>query len=56
MGGKGRWLDNVYVERFWRSLKQEEVYRLCVRDGGRGQKGDRRLCPLLQRRTPARGP
>ncbi len=27
MDGKGRWLDNVYVERFWRSLKQEEVYR-----------------------------
>ena len=27
MAGKGRWLDNVYVERLWRSLKQEEVYR-----------------------------
>ncbi len=27
MDGKGRWLDNVYVERLWRSLKQEEVYR-----------------------------
>ncbi len=27
MDGKGRWLDNAYVERFWRSLKQEEVYR-----------------------------
>ena len=24
---KGRWLDNVYVERLWRSLKQEEIYR-----------------------------
>ena len=28
----------------------------CVRNGGRGQKGDRRLRPLLQRRTPAPGP
>ena len=27
MDGKGRWIDNVYVERLWRSLKQEEVYR-----------------------------
>ncbi len=27
MDGKDRWLDNMYVERFWRSLKQEEVYR-----------------------------
>ena len=27
MDGKGRWPGNVYVERLWRSLKQEEVYR-----------------------------
>jgi putative transposase len=26
MDGKGRALDNVFIERFWRSLKQEEVY------------------------------
>lgn len=26
MTGKGRCLDNVYIERFWRSLKHEEVY------------------------------
>lgn len=26
MDGKGRWVDNVFVERFWRSLKYEEVY------------------------------
>ena len=26
MDGKGRWIDNVYVERLWRSLKYEEVY------------------------------
>jgi len=26
MDGKGRALDNVYIERFWRSLKQEYVY------------------------------
>ena len=25
MDGKGRWIDNVYVERFWRSLKVEEI-------------------------------
>ena len=27
MDGKGCWLDNVFVERLWRSLKYEEVYR-----------------------------
>lgn len=26
MDGKGRWVDNVFIERFWRSLKYEEVY------------------------------
>jgi putative transposase len=26
MDGKGRWADNVFVERFWRSIKYEEVY------------------------------
>ena len=26
MDGRGRALDNVFVERLWRSVKQEEVY------------------------------
>ena len=26
MTGKGRCIDNVYIERFWRSLKVEEIY------------------------------
>ena len=26
MDGKGRWMDNVFIERLWRSLKYEEVY------------------------------
>ena len=26
MAGKGRCYDNIHMERFWRSLKQEEVY------------------------------
>ena len=26
MDGKGRWLDNVFVERLWRSVKYEHVY------------------------------
>ena len=24
--GKGRWVDNVFIERLWRSLKYEEAY------------------------------
>jgi len=26
MDGKGCWRDNVFVERFWRSIKYEEIY------------------------------
>jgi putative transposase len=26
MDGKGRWMDNVFIERLWRSLKYECVY------------------------------
>jgi len=26
MDGKGRCMDNIYIERFWRSLKQESIY------------------------------
>lgn len=26
MDGKGRYLDNIFVERFWRTLKYEDIY------------------------------
>ena len=26
MDGKGAWTDNIFIERFWRSLKYEKVY------------------------------
>ena len=26
MDGRGRVFDNIFIERLWRSLKQEEVY------------------------------
>ena len=26
MDGKGRWVDNVFVERLWRSVKYQDVY------------------------------
>lgn len=30
MDGKGRALDNVFIERVWRSLKQEKIYRMAL--------------------------
>ena len=26
MDGRGRWIDNIFIERLWRSVKYEEVY------------------------------
>jgi putative transposase len=34
MDGPGRWLDNVFVERLWRSLKHEDVHLKGYADGG----------------------
>lgn len=34
MDGRGRWMDNVFIERLWRSVKYEEVY-LKAYDSGR---------------------
>jgi len=39
MDGKGRWMDNVFIERLWRSLKYECVYLNAfdsVREAGAG--------------------
>ena len=33
MDGRGRALDNVFIERLWRTVKQEEVYRREYADG-----------------------
>jgi len=32
MDGKGRWVDNVFIERLWRSVKYEEVYLKAYED------------------------
>ncbi len=32
MDGKGRFLDNIFIERLWRSLKYEEVYLKAYED------------------------
>lgn len=61
MDGKGRWIDNVYVERLWRSLKYEEVYLHAyqnVREAVSGIKNyfdyfnTKRRHQSLDRRTP----
>jgi putative transposase len=39
MDGRGRWLDNVFIERLWRSLKYEDVYLKGYADGREARAG-----------------
>ena len=39
MDGKGRWMDNRFIERLWRSVKQENIYRADYEDGLTAQRG-----------------
>lgn len=62
MDGRGRALDNVFVERLWRSVKYEEVYLKDYADGHEAEKSlaayfhfycHRRSHQSLGYRTPA---
>lgn len=33
MDGRGRYLDNIFIERLWRSLKQDAIYLAEISDG-----------------------
>jgi len=39
MDGRGRWLDNVFIERLWRSLKYEHIYLNAYETGSQARDG-----------------
>lgn len=39
MDSKGRWMDNIMIERLWRSLKYECIYLHAFETGGEARKG-----------------
>ena len=39
MDGKGRYVDNIFVEHLWRSIKYEEVYLRAYKDGTEAKQG-----------------
>ncbi|MEY9238380.1 hypothetical protein ABIF68_005995 [Bradyrhizobium japonicum] len=60
MDGRGRWMDNVFIERLWRLLKHEDIYLKGYADGREAKAGiaswiafynDRRLHQSLGYRT-----
>jgi putative transposase len=62
MDGRGRWMDNRFIERLWRTVKQEDIYIHDYLDGleaGRGlaqwfaEYNERRPHQALHYATPA---
>ncbi len=62
MDGPGRWMDNVFIERLWRSMKYECVYLHAFETGSKARAGisrwidcynDERPHSALGGRTPA---
>lgn len=63
MDGRGRWMDNVFIERLWRSLKHEDIYLKAYTDGREAKAGiaawitfynELRFHQALGHRTPMR--
>jgi putative transposase len=61
MDGKGRFLDNIFIERLWRSLKYEEVFIKAYGSVAEARRGigawltfynDERVHQALDYRTP----
>ena len=61
MDGRGRWRDNVFIERLWRSVKYEEVYLKAYESMTEARRGlgayfifynERRHHQALDSRTP----
>jgi putative transposase len=52
MDGKGRFPDNIFVERLWRTLKYECVYRHAWETGSPARAGVRKWLDFFNRKRP----
>lgn len=52
MDGKGRYLDNIFVERLWRSVKYEEVYLKAYQNGTEARNGIDAYLDFYNRERP----
>ena len=52
MDGKGAWRDNVFVERLWRTITDEEVYLRASRSVSEARRGLDRSVAFYNRRRP----
>jgi len=52
MDGRGRWIDNVFIERLWRSLKYECVFLSAFETGSEARRGIGSWIDYYNRRRP----
>jgi putative transposase len=52
MDGKGRAIDNIFIERLWRSVKYEDIYLNCYEDGLALYKGMEAYFQFYNRERP----
>jgi putative transposase len=52
MDGKGRWVDNVFIERLWKSVKYEEVYLHAYDTVSQAREGLQRYFKFYNERRP----
>jgi putative transposase len=52
MDGRGRWMDNVFIERLWRSIKYECVFLNAFETGGEARTGIGRWIDFYNQRRP----
>ena len=52
MDGRGRFMDNIFIERLWRSLKYEDVYLKGYADGREAARGIAEWIAFYNERRP----
>jgi putative transposase len=52
MDGKGRWMDNIFIERLWRTLKYECIYLYAFETGSEARRGIERWVGLYNQERP----
>ncbi|MFH0883985.1 MAG: IS3 family transposase [bacterium] len=55
MDGKGRWIDNRFIERLWRSLKHEDVYLNVYETMREAEKGIGKYLTFYNEQRPHQG-
>jgi len=55
MDGRGRFLDNIFIERLWRSLKHEDIYLKHYADGREARAGIASWIAFYNNRRPHQG-